>query len=109
MIMRDHKEWTEILIEGHCDSDGSDAYNLDLSERRANSVQRFLLAHGVEPSRLRAQGFGRSRPIADNSTLEGRALNRRVEFTILKVAPGPSPSAAPGGGAAPAKPLGGTN
>ena len=103
-----HKEWQEILIEGHTDSDGSDAYNLDLSQRRANSVVRFLLAHGVEASRLQAQGFGRSRPIADNATLEGRALNRRVEFTILKVAPGSSPPAAPGGGAAPAKP-GGTN
>lgn len=109
LLMREHKEWTEILIEGHCDSDGSDAYNLDLSDRRANSVQRFLLAHGVEPSRLRAQGFGRSRPIADNSTLEGRALNRRVEFTILKAAPGSASPAAPGGGASQAKPLGGTN
>ncbi len=109
MIIRDHKEWVELLIEGHCDSDGSDAYNLDLSQRRANSVLRFLLAHGVDSSRLQAQGFGRSRPIAPNTTVEGRALNRRVEFTILKVAPSATPPPAPAAGAASqAGPPGGT-
>lgn len=85
-IIRAHPEWQEILIEGHCDIRASDAYNLDLSQRRATSVQKFLLSRGIEPQRLRAQGFGRSRPIADNTTEEGMALNRRVEFTILKVA-----------------------
>jgi outer membrane protein OmpA-like peptidoglycan-associated protein len=112
-IIRSHKEWLEILIEGHCDSRASDAYNLDLSQRRANSVLRFLLTHGVDPSRLQAQGFGRSRPIADNTTEEGMALNRRVEFTILKVAPesAPPPKGVPGaqGGASQAGPPGGTN
>ena len=57
---------------------------------RAASVMRYLLSQGVEPSRLRAQGYGRSRPVADNKTEEGMALNRRVEFTIMKVAPGSS-------------------
>ena len=98
-LINAHKEWLELLIEGHCDSRASDAYNLDLSQRRANAVLRFLLAHGVEPSRLQAQGFGRSRPIADNSTEEGMALNRRVEFTILKVA-AKSGSPSPGAGEA---------
>lgn len=102
--IRAHKEWQEILIEGHTDSRASDAYNLDLSQRRASSVLRFLLARGVEPSRLRAQGFGRSRPLADNSTEAGMSLNRRVEFTILKTAPPSEPpstggkEAGPGGG-----------
>ena len=83
-----HPEWLEILIEGHADVRADDAYNLALSQRRANSVLNRLLLRGVEPGRLRAQGFGKSRPIADNSTEDGMALNRRVEFTILKVAPG---------------------
>jgi outer membrane protein OmpA-like peptidoglycan-associated protein len=92
-LINAHKEWQEILIEGHCDSRASDAYNLDLSQRRANSVMRFLLQHGVDPSRLRAEGFGRSRPLpgVDGTTEAGMALNRRVEFTILKVAPGSAP------------------
>lgn len=95
-VMRAHPEWEELLVEGHCDSRASDAYNLDLSQRRASSVQKFLLARGIEPSRLRAQGFGRSRPISDNRTEEGMALNRRVEFTILKVAPTSPTAPAPG-------------
>ncbi|MCS6915090.1 MAG: OmpA family protein [Myxococcales bacterium] len=86
-LIRAHPEWQEILVEGHCDFRASDAYNLDLSQRRAASVVRFLQSRGVEPSRLRAQGFGRSRPIADNRTEEGMALNRRVEFTLIRVAP----------------------
>ncbi|HMU39393.1 MAG TPA: OmpA family protein [Pseudomonadota bacterium] len=86
--IKSHPEWLEILIEGHCDIRADDAYNLNLSQRRANAVLKFLLLRGVEPNRLKAQGFGRSRPIATNDTEEGMALNRRVEFTILKVAPG---------------------
>ena len=89
-IVKQHPEWLEILVEGHTDVRASDAYNLDLSQRRAASVMRYLLSQGVEPSRLRAQGYGRSRPVADNKTEEGMALNRRVEFTIMKVAPGSS-------------------
>jgi OOP family OmpA-OmpF porin len=97
-IIRSHPEWELIEIEGHCDSRASDAYNLDLSQRRANSVQKFLLSRGIEPSRLRAMGYGRSRPKVPNfskdGTLseEGMALNRRVEFTILK---GPTSSSGP--------------
>lgn len=98
--IRSHPQWQEILVEGHCDFRASDAYNLDLSQRRAQSVMRFLINHGVEPSRLRAQGFGRSRPIADNRTEEGMALNRRVEFTILRTArpAPPAPQGQPRGG-----------
>lgn len=96
-VVRAHPEWQLIEVEGHCDSRASDAYNLDLSQRRAQAVQKFLLARGIEPSRLRAMGYGRSRPISDNRTEEGMALNRRVEFTILKVpttSSGPDPAPA---------------
>jgi outer membrane protein OmpA-like peptidoglycan-associated protein len=73
-----------ILIEGHTDSVGSDSYNLRLSQSRANSVMQYLIQRGVSPNRLKAVGYGESRPIANNSTAEGRARNRRVEFTIIR-------------------------
>lgn len=99
-LMREHPEWQEVLVEGHADIRASDAYNLDLSQRRAMSVMRFLIARGVEPSRLRAQGFGRSRPKATNSTEEGMQINRRVEFTIVRTkAPAPAAPAGKGAGA----------
>ncbi len=65
-------------IEGHTDSRGSDAYNLKLSQRRADSVRQYLIDKGVPASRLDAVGKGESSPIADNATAEGRAQNRRV-------------------------------
>lgn len=68
-----------VVIEGHTDSDGGDADNLDLSLRRARSVMAWLIARGVPAGRLTAEGRGESRPIADNATSSGRALNRRVE------------------------------
>jgi len=66
------------VIEGHTDSNGSDAHNQGLSERRAQAVHDYLIARGVASSRITAQGFGESQPIADNATPEGRAQNRRV-------------------------------
>lgn len=72
----------EFSIEGHTDAVGSDAYNQTLSEARAQSAMEYLEAHGVAPERMRAQGFGESRPVADNDTDEGRELNRRVELKI---------------------------
>ena len=66
--------------EGHTDSVGNDAYNQSLSQRRADSVRDYLSTNGVSPGRLQAKGYGESRPVADNSTDEGRALNRRVEL-----------------------------
>ncbi|SDS31621.1 OmpA-OmpF porin, OOP family [Halopseudomonas litoralis] len=69
-------------VEGHTDSVGTDAYNKDLSERRANSVREALIAEGVESSRVNAAGHGESNPIADNSTDDGRAMNRRVEAEV---------------------------
>ena len=67
-------------IQGHTDSTGSNQYNQGLSERRANSVKDYLINNfGIDGSRLSAVGYGEERPIADNSTSDGRALNRRAE------------------------------
>lgn len=73
-----------VLVEGHTDATNTDAYNLDLSQRRAKSVVDWLTKAGVEGGRLEAKGFGRTKPVADNATAQGRALNRRVEVSVLK-------------------------
>ena len=72
----------EIRIEGHTDSRGSDSYNEDLSQRRAQSVVDFLVDNGIDRSRMKAKGFGEKRPIESNATEAGRAANRRVEIHI---------------------------
>jgi outer membrane protein OmpA-like peptidoglycan-associated protein len=75
----------EVEILGHTDSIGSDAANLTLSQKRAEAVRQYLIdMHMIEPVRLIAIGCGETKPIADNSTEEGRAKNRRVEFVITK-------------------------
>ncbi len=71
-----------VAIHGHTDNMGDDAMNLELSKRRAQSVYEYLVSRGIIPSRLSSQGFGKTRPVADNSTEEGRARNRRTEFVI---------------------------
>jgi len=76
-------EDTEILIEGHTDSKGSESYNQELSERRAGSVAGELRSLGVAASRISEVGYGEEMPIADNSTEEGRSQNRRVEVAIF--------------------------
>lgn len=74
-----------IDVYGHTDSTGSEAYNMDLSKRRADSVARYLISRGVSSSRIQTQGMGENYPVADNTTPEGRALNRRVEIKITPV------------------------
>jgi len=78
-------EKTIIVVAGHTDSTGSNAYNQQLSERRAESVARYLLSKGVIEARIESVGFGEDHPIADNSTDAGRALNRRVELSLLPI------------------------
>lgn len=73
-----------IGISGHTDNVGSDEYNLDLSQRRASSVQGYLENKGVPQNRLRSRGFGETRPIGDNNTESGRQTNRRVECIVIK-------------------------
>lgn len=72
-----------LLIEGHTDSIGSDSYNLDLSQRRSEAVQTFLLQNGISAERIIARGYGEAYPIASNNTEAGRQQNRRVEVVIL--------------------------
>lgn len=74
-----------IDVYGHTDSTGSDQYNLDLSQRRADAVADYLVIRGVARSRVRTQGFGERYPVADNATDAGRALNRRVEIKITPI------------------------
>ena len=71
-----------VLIEGYIDDVGSENFNLGLSDRRAASVRNALLAAGVSPLRISTIGYGEARPIASNSTPEGRQMNRRVEIVI---------------------------
>lgn len=74
----------EIEIAGHTDSKGADTYNQSLSQGRSQSVVDHLVSEGIELSRLTAHGYGESKPLESNDTEEGRANNRRVEFTVLK-------------------------
>jgi outer membrane protein OmpA-like peptidoglycan-associated protein len=84
-----------VLIEGHTDSTAPDAYNLALSQRRANAVEDFLMTQGVEPTRIMATGYGEQLPIASNDTAAGRQANRRVEIVVLDAGqPIPAPRAA---------------
>jgi len=82
-IMTDYPHLA-ITIGGHTDNVGSDEYNLKLSKQRAKSVVDFLIERNVEPNRLKYDGFGSTRPIATNTTDKGRALNRRVTFTVFR-------------------------
>lgn len=80
-FLQQHPE-RQVLIEGFTDNTGSDAYNLDLSQRRADSVRHALVRQGVDMRRISTQGFGKAHPVSDNSTPASRAMNRRVEVTI---------------------------
>ena len=78
------KESLVIEIHGHTDNVGEEDANLTLSKNRAKSVMSFLIKNGIDPSRVKANGFGESRPIATNNTPEGRQTNRRTEVHIIK-------------------------
>lgn len=74
---------TNILVEGHTDSTGSDAYNLTLSKNRAQAVTNFLVNQGIDKGRIDTKWYGEAQPKYDNSTVEGRSKNRRVELAIV--------------------------
>jgi len=78
--------YPDILVEigGHTDSDGSAKSNEKLSLARAESVKAWLVAKGIDPSRISTKGYGEEKPIADNKTKEGKQKNRRIEFTRIK-------------------------
>jgi OOP family OmpA-OmpF porin len=74
----------KILIAGHTDSDGSEAYNLQLSQKRADAVKAYLIQnYAIDGANLTAKGFGESQPIADNTTAAGKQKNRRVELSLF--------------------------
>jgi outer membrane protein OmpA-like peptidoglycan-associated protein len=84
------KEFDQTVVEvaGHTDSTGSDAYNQQLSERRAQTVSQYFQSRNISAQRLITVGMGESRPVADNSNAAGRQLNRRVEITMVPVTAG---------------------
>jgi len=73
----------KVRIDGHTDAQGSDSYNQDLSERRAQAIRTALSSMGVDPARVQAIGHGEATPLADNRTPTGRQQNRRVEITLM--------------------------
>ena len=79
---------TVVEVAGHTDSTGSDSYNMQLSQRRANTVGEYLYTQGIMDQRIISVGMGEHHPVADNSTPEGRQLNRRVEITLVPVTAG---------------------
>lgn len=81
-VLQDQDDSKKIVVEGHTDSVGSDQKNLDLSQRRADSVREYLVSKGVKSDRIRAVGKGETVPVADNKTPDGRANNRRVEIIV---------------------------
>lgn len=82
-VIKEHPGIKKIHIEGHASAEGSDAHNLKLSKNRANAVMKYLTKQGgIAKDMLSAEGYGETRPIADNETEEGREKNRRVEFMI---------------------------
>ena len=83
-VLKRHPEIQKVQVEGHTDAVGSDEYNMRLSQRRAESVVAYLVAHGISKDRLVAKGMGETKPIDTNDTPLGRARNRRTEFMILQ-------------------------
>ncbi len=81
VFMNENKDKRADLA-GYTDNVGSEAYNQALAERRVASVRDYVVKKGVESSRISGQGFGESKPIADNKTADGRAKNRRVEIKV---------------------------
>lgn len=76
---------SKIIVEGHTDSQGGEAFNQDLSEKRAQAVRDHLVTRGIAADRVTAQGFGETRNVAENTSPEGRANNRRVEIVVQPV------------------------
>jgi len=83
-VLKDNPDW-RVRIEGYTDNVGSKAFNMKLSQERADSVMKWLVDHGVDRSRFSAKGYGKSHPVADDATETGRAQNRRVEIVRTNV------------------------
>lgn len=84
-VLKANPQVTLVRVGGHTDNVGDPAHNLELSQARAEAVKQFLVEQGVAAERLKAEGFGETRPIAPNKTAKGRDKNRRVQFTIMEI------------------------
>jgi outer membrane protein OmpA-like peptidoglycan-associated protein len=82
-FLREHPT-RQVSIAGYTDNTGSESYNRDLSQRRAEAVRGFLIQNGIQSDRVTAHGFGEASPVAPNDTAAGRQQNRRVEITVLQ-------------------------
>lgn len=82
--LKDNDAVVEVRVEGHTDSIGSEAYNLKLSQKRAEAVVAYLVSQGIDGSKLVPVGMGEKFPVANNATAAGRAANRRVDFVVGK-------------------------
>jgi OmpA-OmpF porin, OOP family len=96
-FLREHPD-RGVVIEGHTDDVGSDTYNQQLSQQRAEAVRSFLASNGVDTARIQARGLGEALPVTANTTEAGRQQNRRVEVVILDSGTDASAEAAPSGG-----------
>ncbi len=81
-ILKTEEPSAAVIVEGHTDSVGSEAYNMKLSHRRADAVRSYLVRDGIAANRIQTEGFGKTRPVASNATADGRAQNRRVELHL---------------------------
>jgi OOP family OmpA-OmpF porin len=93
-VVQQNQQIQRLSIEGHTDSTGADKHNQMLSEQRAAAVKDYLMQHGVAAERLSSKGWGKTKPIGDNSTATGREENRRVEFVIVEQSGVGAPAAA---------------
>jgi len=94
-VLSEHPELEVVEVQGHTDEVGTPEYNRKLGQERADSVVGWLAGHGVARERLVAKGYGSDRPIADNTTEEGRAKNRRVEFRVIRTRSNPTQGGKP--------------
>jgi OOP family OmpA-OmpF porin len=88
-VLADHPELLKVEIQGHTDERNTDAYNLRLSQRRAETVRKYLIKNGISETRLTAKGYGESQPVVRESNEAAWYQNRRVVFQILERAPEP--------------------
>ena len=102
-VLEEHPELSHLLVEGHTNSRGSEGYNEELSEARAEAVMGWLIDHGIQAERLLAKGLGESRPLLEDDHPDAMVVNRRVEFIVLRSDQGEAEAHIPEQGEIPAE------